>query len=383
MTITYKDAEGVRGMRVAGKLASEVLDFLTHHVQPGITTNALDKLAFDFITEVQGGIPAPLNYRGGGNVPYPKSICTSVNHQVCHGIPNDKPLKKGDIVNIDVTVIKDGWHGDTSRMFIVGDTSIAAKRLCSITYDAMWHGIKMVKPGVSTDELDRLAHDHIVNVQQAIPAPLNYAPSGYKPYPKSICTSINHQVCHGIPNDRPLKNGDILNIDVTVIKDGWHGDTSRMFIVGEGSIAAKRLCQMTYDAMWRGIAKVKPGAKLGDIGHSIQTFAETNGFSVVREFCGHGIGRNFHEEPQVLHYGRPGTLDELLPGMVFTIEPMINAGKRDIREMGDGWTIVTKDRSLSAQWEHTVLVTETGYEVLTLSAGSPAPPAFVAAAVTA
>ena len=240
-----------------------------------------------------------------------------------------------------------------------------------------------VKPGVSTDELDRLAHDHIVNVQQAIPAPLNYAPSGYKPYPKSICTSINHQVCHGIPNDRPLKNGDILNIDVTVIKDGWHGDTSRMFIVGEGSIAAKRLCQMTYDAMWRGIAKVKPGAKLGDIGHSIQTFAETNGFSVVREFCGHGIGRNFHEEPQVLHYGRPGTLDELLPGMVFTIEPMINAGKRDIREAGDGWTIVTKDRSLSAQWEHTVLVTESGYEVLTLSAGSPAPPAFVAAAVTA
>ena len=240
-----------------------------------------------------------------------------------------------------------------------------------------------VKPGVSTDELDRLAHDHIVNVQQAIPAPLNYAPSGYKPYPKSICTSINQQVCHGIPNDRPLKNGDILNIDVTVIKDGWHGDTSRMFIVGEGSIAAKRLCQMTYDAMWRGIAKVKPGAKLGDIGHSIQTFAETNGFSVVREFCGHGIGRNFHEEPQVLHYGRPGTLDELLPGMVFTIEPMINAGKRDIREMGDGWTIVTKDRSLSAQWEHTVLVTETGYEVLTLSAGSPPAPAFISAALAA
>ena len=240
-----------------------------------------------------------------------------------------------------------------------------------------------VKPGVSTDALDRLAHDLIVNAQQGIPAPLNYAPSGYTPYPKSICTSINHQVCHGIPNDRPLKNGDILNIDVTVIKDGWHGDTSRMFIVGEGSIAAKRLCQMTYDAMWRGIAKVKPGAKLGDIGHSIQTFAETNGFSVVREFCGHGIGRKFHEDPQVLHYGRPGTLEELAPGMVFTIEPMINAGKRDIREMGDGWTIVTKDRSLSAQWEHTVLVTETGYEVLTLSAGSPAPPAFIGALATA
>ena len=236
-----------------------------------------------------------------------------------------------------------------------------------------------VKPGVSTEALDKLAHDHIVNVQGAIPAPLNYAPPGYTPYPKSICTSINHQVCHGIPNDRPLKNGDIVNIDVTVIKDGWHGDTSRMFVVGEGSIAAKRLCQMTYEAMWKGIAKVKPGARLGDIGHTIQTFAETNGFSIVREFCGHGIGRKFHEEPQVLHYGRPGTLEELVPGMTFTIEPMINAGKRDIREMGDGWTIVTKDRSLSAQWEHTVLVTETGYEVLTVSAGSPPPPAFATA----
>jgi methionyl aminopeptidase len=234
-----------------------------------------------------------------------------------------------------------------------------------------------VKPGVTTDQLDQLAHNHIVNVQGAIPAPLNYAPPGYTPYPKSICTSINHQVCHGIPNDRPLKNGDIVNIDVTVIKDGWHGDTSRMFIVGEGSIAAKRLCNFTYEAMWKGIVKVRPGARLGDIGHAIQTFAENAGFSVVREFCGHGIGRNFHEEPQVLHYGRPGTLEELVPGMIFTIEPMINAGRREIREMTDGWTIVTKDRSLSAQWEHTVLVTDTGYEVLTLSAGSPAPPAFV------
>jgi methionyl aminopeptidase len=234
-----------------------------------------------------------------------------------------------------------------------------------------------VKPGVTTDQLDQLAHNHIVNVQGAIPAPLNYAPPGYTPYPKSICTSINHQVCHGIPNDRPLKNGDILNIDVTVIKDGWHGDTSRMFIVGEGSIAARRLCNFTYEAMWKGIVKVRPGARLGDIGHAIQTFAENAGFSVVREFCGHGIGRNFHEEPQVLHYGRPGTLEELVPGMIFTIEPMINAGRREIREMTDGWTIVTKDRSLSAQWEHTVLVTDTGYEVLTLSAGSPAPPAFV------
>jgi methionyl aminopeptidase len=237
-----------------------------------------------------------------------------------------------------------------------------------------------VKPGITTEQLDKLAHDHIVNVQQGIPAPLNYAPPGYTPYPKSICTSINHQVCHGIPNDRPLKAGDIVNIDVTVIKDGWHGDTSRMFVVGHGSIAANRLCQMTYDAMWKGIVKVKPGIHLGDIGHSIQTFAENAGFSIVREFCGHGIGRKFHEEPQVLHYGRPGTLEELVPGMVFTIEPMINAGRRDIREAGDGWTIVTKDRSLSAQWEHTVLVTETGYEVLTLSAGSPPPPAFVTAA---
>ncbi|HEY2927449.1 type I methionyl aminopeptidase [Piscinibacter sp.] len=237
-----------------------------------------------------------------------------------------------------------------------------------------------VKPGITTEQLDRLAHDHIVNVQGAVPAPLNYAPPGYTPYPKSICTSINHQVCHGIPNERPLKNGDIVNIDVTVIKDGWHGDTSRMFIVGEGSIAARRLCSFTYEAMWKGIVKVKPGARLGDIGHSIQTFAENNGFSVVREFCGHGIGLKFHEEPQVLHYGRPGTLEELVPGMVFTIEPMINAGKREIREMGDGWTIVTKDRSLSAQWEHTILVTDSGYEVLTLSAGSPPPPAFVTTA---
>jgi methionyl aminopeptidase len=235
-----------------------------------------------------------------------------------------------------------------------------------------------VKPGITTDELDHLAHEHIVNVQGAIPAPLNYAPPGYTPYPKSICTSINHQVCHGIPNDRPLKNGDIVNIDVTVIKDGWHGDTSRMFIAGVGSIAAKRLCQFTYEAMWKGIVKVRPGIHLGDIGHAIQTFAESNGFSVVREFCGHGIGRNFHEDPQVLHYGRPGTLDELKPGMTFTIEPMINAGRRDVKDFGnDGWTIVTKDHSLSAQWEHTVLVTETGYEVMTLSAGSPPPPPFV------
>jgi methionyl aminopeptidase len=231
-----------------------------------------------------------------------------------------------------------------------------------------------VKPGVTTDELDRLAHAHIVEVQGATPAPLNYAPPGYTPYPKSICTSINHQVCHGIPNDRALKNGDIVNIDVTVIKDGWHGDTSRMFIAGEGSIAAKRLCQFTYDAMWKGIVKVRPGIHLGDIGHAIQTFAESNGFSVVREFCGHGIGRRFHEEPQVLHYGRPGTGLKLQPGMIFTVEPMINAGRPGIRCLADGWTIVTADHSLSAQWEHTVLVTADGHEILTRSAGTPPPP---------
>src|SRR5512133_919253 len=266
MTITYKDAEGIAGMRVAGRLAGELLDYLTPFIQPGVTTN----------------------------------------------------------------------------------------------------------------EIDRLAEEHTTQVLQAISAPLNYAPGGHNPYPKSICTSINHQVCHGIPNDKPLKKGDIVNIDVTVIKDGWHGDSSRMFMIGEVSIAAKRLVNLTYEAMWHGIVHVKPGIHLGDIGFAIQKFAESNGFSVVREFCGHGIGRNFHEEPQVLHYGKPGTLEELKPGMTFTIEPMINAGRKDVKELGsDGWTIVTKDHSLSAQWEHTVLVTESGYEVLTLSPGAPPPPPFV------
>ena len=265
MSITYKDTAGIESMRLAGRLASEVLDFLTPHVQAGITTN----------------------------------------------------------------------------------------------------------------QLDRLAHDYMTQVQHTIPAPLNYAPAGYKPYPKSICTSINHQVCHGIPSDKALKRGDIINIDITVIKDGWHGDTSRMFVISEASIAAKRLCQMTYEAMWHGIVKVKPGVRLGDIGFAIQRFAEDLGFSVVREFCGHGIGQKFHEDPQVLHYGKPGTLEELQAGMTFTIEPMINAGRRDIKELGDGWTIVTRDHSLSAQWEHTILVTPTGYEVLTLSQGSPPLPDFV------
>lgn len=235
-----------------------------------------------------------------------------------------------------------------------------------------------IKPGVTTDQLDRLCHDYIVDVQKAIPAPLNYAPPGHTPYPRSICTSVNHQICHGVPSDRKLAGGDIVNVDVTVIKDGFHGDTSRMFFVGEPTIQARRLVDVTYQCMWLGIEKVRPGAHLGDIGHAIQKHAESHGFSVVREFCGHGIGRNFHEDPQVLHYGKAGTGEQLVPGMTFTIEPMINAGKRDIRQLADGWTIVTKDHSLSAQWEHTVLVTDSGYEVLTLSAGAPARPALAA-----
>jgi methionyl aminopeptidase len=262
------------------------------------------------------------------------------------------------------------------------DAMRVAGRLASEVLDFL---TPHVKPGITTLQIDKLAHDYMVNVQGTVPATLNYAPAGYPPYPASLCTSVNHEVCHGIPAERPLKNGDIVNIDVTVItQGGWHGDNSRMFIVGEGSIAARRLCQITFEAMWKGIVKIRPGARLGDVGHAIQTFAENAGFSVVREFCGHGIGQRFHEEPQVLHYGRPGTLEELVPGMVFTVEPMINAGKRDIREDRkgghyDGWTIVTKDRSLSAQWEHTVVVTETGYEVLTVSAGSPPPPPFATA----
>jgi methionyl aminopeptidase len=230
-----------------------------------------------------------------------------------------------------------------------------------------------VQPGITTEEIDRLCHDYMVNVQDTVPAPLNYAPPGHAPYPKSICTSINNQICHGIPGDRVLKKGDVVNIDITVIKEGYHGDTSRMFYVGEPSIQAKRLCEITYQSMWKGIREVRPGAKLGDIGFSIQQFAESHGFSIVREFCGHGIGKVFHEEPQVLHYGKKGTGLELKEGMTFTIEPMVNAGKKDIRMMPDGWTVVTKDRSLSAQWEHTILVTKDGYEVLTISEHTPPP----------
>jgi methionyl aminopeptidase len=257
---------------------------------------------------------------------------------------------------------------ETERMRVAG--RLAAEVLDFIT--------PHVKPGVATGQLDKLCHDYMVNVQGTIPAPLNYAPPGHRPYTKSICTSVNHQVCHGVPGDKILRAGDIVNIDVTVIKDGWHGDTSRMFYVGEPTVQARRLCETTYECMWKGITVVRPGATLGDVGFAIQQHAESRGFSVVREFCGHGIGRRFHEEPQVLHYGRPGQGLKLLEGMTFTIEPMINAGKRDIRQLADGWTIVTADHSLSAQWEHTILVTADGYEVLTTSIGAPPPPAFAA-----
>lgn len=236
-----------------------------------------------------------------------------------------------------------------------------------------------VQPGISTGELDRLCHEYMVDVQGTIPAPLNYAPPGYSPFPKSICTSVNHQVCHGIPGDKILKNGDVVNLDITVIKDGYHGDTSRMFSVGETSIAAVRLCEVTRECMWAGIDVIRPGTTVGDIGHACAKHAEVNHYSVVREFCGHGIGKRFHEEPQILHYGRPGTGPTLQEGMIFTVEPMINAGRREVRELSDGWTIVTKDRSLSAQWEHTVLVTADGYEVLTVSEHAPGKPEFNAA----
>jgi methionyl aminopeptidase len=217
-----------------------------------------------------------------------------------------------------------------------------------------------VKPGATTNELDRICHDYIVDVQQAIPAPLNY-----RGFPKSICTSVNHVVCHGIPGDKVLKKGDAINIDITVIKDGFHGDTSKMFFVGQPSVAAERLANISHDCMKIGIGMVRPGISLGDIGHAIQSHAEANNCSIVREYCGHGIGREFHEDPQVLHYGKPGTGMTLETGMTFTIEPMVNAGKRHTRLLPDGWTVVTKDHSLSAQWEHTILVTDSGHEVLT------------------
>lgn len=228
-----------------------------------------------------------------------------------------------------------------------------------------------VKPGVTTEELDDICREHIVKVQQAIPANV-----GYKGFPKTICTSVNHVICHGIPShSKILKDGDIVNIDVTVIKDGWHGDTSRMYYVGKPDVRAQRLCTVTFEAMMLGIEEVRPGATLGDIGHAIQRHVEGNGFSVVREYCGHGIGTVYHEDPQVLHYGQRGSGLQLREGMTFTIEPMVNAGKPQTRLLPDGWTVVTKDHSLSAQWEHTCLVTETGVEVLTLGAGSKRPAA--------
>ena len=220
-----------------------------------------------------------------------------------------------------------------------------------------------VKPGVTTEELDRVCHDYITDVLGAVPAPLNY-----RGFPKSICTSVNHVVCHGIPGERKLKSGDAVNIDVTVIKDGFHGDTSRMFFVGKPRIQASRLSDVAHEGMWLGIEQLAPGKHLGDVGAAIQRHVEKNRFSIVREYCGHGIGRVFHEDPQVLHYGSPGTGMELREGMTLTVEPMVNAGKAAVRLLPDGWTVVTKDHSLSAQWEHTVLITDTGHEVLTLGA---------------
>jgi methionyl aminopeptidase len=228
--------------------------------------------------------------------------------------------------------------------------------------------LQMIRPhvqaGITTGELDKICHDHIVNVQKAIPAPLNY-----HGFPKSICTSVNHQVCHGIPGNKKLKNGDILNIDITVIKDEYHGDTSKMFFIGEPPVKSARVTQIALECLRLGIEQIKPGAHLGDVGHTIQQHAESHQCSVVREYCGHGIGRSFHEDPQVLHYGKAQTGIELEPGMIFTIEPMINAGKRHVKLLSDNWTVVTKDHSPSAQWEHTILVTETGHEVLTQLSG--------------
>jgi methionyl aminopeptidase len=241
------------------------------------------------------------------------------------------------------------------------DQMRAAGRLAADVLDMIG---PYVVPGVTTDELNARCHEYIVNVQQAVPAPLNY-----RGFPKSICTSVNHVVCHGIPSpDKRLKQGDIINVDVTVIKDGWHGDTSRMYAVGKIAPSAQRLIDITHEAMWIGIRQIRPGAHLGDIGAAIQGFVEPQHLSIVREYCGHGIGQIFHEDPQVLHYGERGTGVQLVPGMTFTVEPMVNAGKRHVRLLPDGWTVITKDHSLSAQWEHTVLVTDTGYEVLTLGA---------------
>ena len=249
----------------------------------------------------------------------------------------------------------------TMTVSIKTPEEVAKMRIAGRLAADLLHMIRpYVRAGVTTEELNQRCHDYIVNEQQAIPAPLDY-----HGFPKSICTSVNHVVCHGIPNDKPLKNGDIINIDVTVIKDGYHGDTSKMFFVGEPSIAASRLVRVCYECMRLGIEMVRPGVRLGDIGYAIQQHAESHQYSVVREYCGHGIGREFHEEPQVLHYGIPGSGLALEAGMTFTIEPMLNAGKRHVKLLPDQWTVITKDRALSAQWEHTLLVTEVGFEVLT------------------
>ena len=249
----------------------------------------------------------------------------------------------------------------TERVAIRSEAEIAlARRAGMLAAEVLQMIAEHVKPGVTTDELDQRCHDYIVNVQQAIAANV-----GYHGYPKTTCISVNHVICHGIPSDRKLKNGDIVNIDIAIIKDGWFGDTSRMYFVGEPSILAKRLVRTTYEAMRAGIEQVRPGATLGDVGHAIQNVAEREGFSVVREYCGHGIGQIYHDAPQVVHFGKPGAGLKLETGMIFTIEPMINAGKAAIKQLPDGWTVVTKDRSLSAQWEHMVAVTERGFEVLT------------------
>jgi methionyl aminopeptidase len=248
---------------------------------------------------------------------------------------------------------------DIEKMRIVG--ALAAEQLEMIEAH--------IKPGISTGELDRICHDYTVDVQNAIPAPLND-----RGFPKSICTSVNHVVCHGIPSDdKILKNGDIINVDVTLIKDGYHGDTSKTFTVGKCGVLAERLAATCKETLYKGIAQVKPGNHLGDIGHATQVHAEKNRFSVVKEYCGHGIGKVFHDEPQILHYGKKGTGAEMLPGMIFTIEPMINAGKAAVKLLPDEWTVVTKDHKLTAQWEHTILVTDTGYEILTFRADDTIP----------
>ena len=266
-------------------------------------------------------------------------------------------------VDLDSRRIK--IHGPGEFTGMRGAGRLAAETLDFIT--------PHIKPGVTTGELDRLCHDFIV-ARNAVPAPL-----GYRGFPKSICTSVNHVVCHGIPSDKRLQDGDILNIDVTVILDGWHGDTSRMFYVGEVGVKARRLVDATYEAMMRGIEAIRPGATLGDLGHAVQAYAEASRFSVVRDFCGHGLGRVFHDAPSVLHYGDAGTGLALRPGMFFTVEPMINAGRWEVKILADGWTAVTKDKSLSAQFEHSVGVTADGFEIFTLSpAGLHKPPYDVA-----